>query len=187
MENKKTHSKIKAETFNIKKALDRINWRFKNESIKVNESKIIINELDQKAVDFLNEWINRQNLDTVQDNYLFAKIYVHCFKQELIYYNGNAKLAIKKINEILEIPIDFHYSEITDLLNNFELINYRLKIGLDNKHPFTRTKEENLIEVDLINENKKNILEHVKGVLTHENVFKSLNKNINDVINKYKK
>lgn len=45
MQNSKTYTKIKNETFTIEKALNRLQWRFKNENVKVNESKITINEL----------------------------------------------------------------------------------------------------------------------------------------------
>ena len=67
--NRKSIQQIKNDVYNIEKAINRLSWRFKNENIKINESKIIINEADVKAVDFLIEWINQQKKETLKDNY----------------------------------------------------------------------------------------------------------------------
>ena len=34
---------------NIESALNRLVWRFKNQNVKINESKIIVNEKDEKV------------------------------------------------------------------------------------------------------------------------------------------
>lgn len=63
-------------------------WRFKNENVKINESKIVINELDQKAVDFLTDWIERQKIESLQQNMLFAKLFTYSLLNEIEFLQG---------------------------------------------------------------------------------------------------
>jgi hypothetical protein len=186
MENRKTIQQLKNEVYNIEKAINRLSWRFKNNNIKVNESKIIINEADVLAVDFLVNWINQQKQETLKGNLLFAKLFCYAFHNELTFYNGDAKLAQQKIVEQLKIPIGYHYDKIHDTLNMLELNNYMKQIGVIQKHPLTRNDEENKKNAELFKINNKEIVKKIMGTWSVENVYKSLNNTITECINRFK-
>ena len=185
MENKKTYKQIKTESFNIEKAINRISWRFKNENVKIGESKILINELDVKAVEFLIEWINNQKKETLKENELFAKIYAYTFNNELSFYR-NPKFANNKIQNVLKKDVQELYDEVHNNINNIELTNYIEGLGINTKHPLLRTDEENENDLRLFKMNNKEITIKIFGTWTIQNVYKSLNNSISELINKYK-
>lgn len=185
MENSKTYKKIKEETFNIEKAINRLSWRFKNENVKVNESKIIINEMDLKAVDFLINWVNQQKQETLKENLLFAKVFAYALKNELIFYR-DIQFASRKLQEQLELPIEFHYDKIHEYLNMIELDRYSEKIGMINKHPSFRSEEENNHNSETIKSNEKEFKIYALGKWDLKQVYKSLNNTITECVNRYK-
>lgn len=186
MNNRKSIQQQKNEVYNIEKAINRLSWRFKNENVKINESKIIINEADVKAVEFLVDWINQQKKETLKENLLFAKIFCYAFKNELIFYKGDPKLSQTKIVEQLKIPIEYHYDTIHNILNSFELNRYMEEIGVIQKHPLTRSDEENKKNAELFKANNEQIIKKIMGTWSIQNVYKSLNNTITECINRFK-
>ena len=176
---------MKQEVFNIEKAINRLQWRFNNQNVKINESKIIINDLDVKAVDFLTNWINQQKKESLNENELFAKLFCYAFKNELIYYKGCPKQSLRKIQEVLEVTINYHYDEIHSTLNSLELYKYSEEIGLSDKHPFLRTEEENNKNKEIMKKDN-NLINKIKGTWSIESVYKSLNNSITEILNKYR-
>lgn len=177
---------MKKEVMNIEKALNRINWRFKNQQVKINESKIIINQSDVDAIDFLTNWVDQQKKETKQENLLFAKIFCYAFKNELIFYNGSAKFAQRKLVDIIKIPLENHYDKVHEVLNMFDLHNYSKEIGLNQKHPALKTEQEEKIDMDILKSKDPEMLKKILGNWTKESVYKSLNNTITEAINKFK-
>jgi len=179
--------KIKNETFNIEKAINRLQWRFKNDNIKVNESKIIINELDIKAIDFLINWVNQQKKESLQENELFAKIYCYALSNELEFYK-DIKLSNKKLQEQLKIPIEYHYQTVLENLNRNELNKFMNKIGLEIDHTksFLQNETHKNEEKIIITKNKNEIQSYIIGKWDFKAICKALNNQITECINKYK-
>jgi hypothetical protein len=187
MQNSKTYTKIKSETFNIEKAINRLQWRFKNENVKVGESKIIINELDQKAVDFLIEWINNQKLENLNQNLLFAKLYTYSLINEIEFYK-DVEFANKKINEVCKTDIQQLYDEVYRKLNNLEYLKFCKENGIITDHieKMTLNKEQEQKQKDLIKQNESKLKQILKGLWSKEKTYKSLNNTISETINKFK-
>lgn len=187
MQNSKTYTKIKSETFNIEKAINRLQWRFKNENVKVGESKIIINELDQKAVDFLIEWINNQKLENLNQNLLFAKLYTYSLINEIEFYK-DIEFANKKINEVCKTDIQQLYNEVYRKLNNLEYLKFCKENGIITNHieKMTLNKEQEKKQKDLIKQNEYELKQILKGLWSKEKTYKSLNNTISETINKFK-
>ena len=181
-------TKIKNETFTIEKAINRLQWRFKNENVKINESKITINELDQKAVDFLSEWINKQKIESLEQNSLFAKLYVYCLLNEIEFYK-DAEFANKKINEVCKTDIQQLYDEVYRKLNNLEYLKFCKENGIITDHieKMTLNKEQEQKQKDLIKQNESKLKPILKGLWSKEKIYKSLNNTISETINKFKK
>lgn len=181
-------TKIKNETFTIEKAINRLQWRFKNENVKINESKLTINELDQKAVDFLSEWINKQKIESLEQNLLFAKLYVYCLLNEIEFYK-DVEFANKKINEVCKTDIQQLYDEVYRKLNNLEYLKFCKENGIITDHieKMTLNKEQEQKQKDLIKQNESKLKPILKGLWSKEKIYKSLNNTISETINKFKK
>ncbi len=176
---------------NIEKALNRINWRFKNTQIKINESKITINEEDVNAIEFLTNWINNQKKETINQNQLFAKMYCYCLSNEIEFYK-DVKFANRKLQEKLNEPIENHYNKIVNDLNRLELTKYMQSKGIimDNVELMMLNEaqqlEQNEKQALILKENQKEVQMYVLGIFKPENVFKSINNQITECINKFK-
>ena len=162
----------------IEKAMQRIVWRVSNGAHTPNQN-------DVEAVTVVAEWINRQKAQEIQQNKIFAKMYVYCFINELQFYQ-NLKLAQKKLHEILQTPLTQLYTNFTDRLNLIELNRLKKEIGLNEAHPLTLTEDEKEKDADLIKENAEAIQMHIFGIWTPEKTEKGLNNQISEAINKYK-
>jgi len=185
--NKKIISQLKSEVMNVEKAINRLQWRFKNENVKVGESKIIINELDVKAVEFLIEWINNQKKETLKENILFAKMFVYCLSNELDFYK-DVSFANRKLNDELKLPIEHRYNEFTKKLNNLELNKFLNSKGIITDHfeKMGLNCEQENKQQELIKEYQKEATKFIKGVWSIQSVYKSLNNTITETINKFK-
>lgn len=179
--------KNQKQKINIEEAINRISWRFKNENIKINESKIIINQKDVEAVDFLVDWINRQKKQELQENILFAKLFTYSFTQEIIYQQGNPQEALHHLQEKAKQPIQQHYDKFLEYLNMFEQTNFLKSLGVKfDKHPVLMSKEEKNKEVSVLKESQIEIVKKIKSTWKTEQVYKSLNNTITEFINRYK-
>lgn len=102
--------------WDVKKAGERLLWRF--QKTNGNYKAFTPNESDEIALKSVLSWINRNATENVNNNKLFAKLYIYFLTQEIRYNsatvfdsqlqkNINAKLAI-------ELPL-FYKAFISDL------------------------------------------------------------------------
>jgi len=172
---------------NIENAINRLQWRFKNNNIKVNESKIIINQTDIEAVDFLIIWVNKQKEETLKENLLFAKMYCYCLANEIEFYK-DIKFATNKLNDELIKSIDIHYLKISNELNRIELNNFCSSVGIVTDH-FEKSLMTDIQETEQqtkIKTNQLQLQKFVLGTWSVESVYKALNNTITELINKHK-
>jgi hypothetical protein len=162
----------------IEKAMQRIVWRVSNGTHTPNQN-------DVDAVTIVAEWMNRQKAQELQQNRLFAKMYVYCFIHELDFYK-DLKFAQRKLHEILKTPLSQLYEQFKNKLNLIELNALKKSLGFCNLHPLLMSKEQNEKEADLIKENSELIQKYVFGIWTSERIEKGLNNQISEAINHYK-
>lgn len=184
MENKKTMAK---KAMNIETAINRISWRFKNENIKVNESKIIINDTDVETVDFLVKWISNQKQEVLKDNLLFGKLYVYALENELEFYK-DISFSNRKLQDVLKEPIENHYEKIVKDLNRLEYNKFCRSVGIITDHMEKMTLnqgQENQQQI-LIKQHQKELQKYIIGIWSVDSVYKSLNNQITECLNRYK-
>lgn len=180
MQTQNTYEKIKNETFTIQKAIQRISWRFKNENVKINESKITINELDIKAVEEIEKYIKKTENKTFENNEAFAKLFAYSLKQEILYFN-DVKVAVKTLSEKLKLPLEYHFDEIVFLCNQIEIEKEREKTGISNKSIFLMTDDE-LKKLKHELKTNKTVQNKILGFWKHEDIYKSLKNTINSIL-----
>jgi hypothetical protein len=163
---------------NIEKALNRIQWRMTNE-------KFTPNEKDKEATDFLTNWIKQQKETEIKENLLFGKLFVRSLIIELVYW-GCVKTSCRKIQEDMELPINYFYEKLKDTLNSQELEAFKKAIGYNMNHPQLRTQEQEQHNKKLIIKHREQFEKHAKGLWSDMEVYGSLNNQITEILNKYK-
>lgn len=112
----KNQQKVKdaAAYWDVKKAGERLLWRFSLKSFAPNED-------DQMALKSVLAWINRNASENVNNNQLFAKLYVYFLTQEIRYNQATVldeKLQ-KKVHSMLDKPLALFYKAfINDLYSS---------------------------------------------------------------------
>lgn len=86
---------------NLQKAFQRLEWRFSKGNFTPNQN-------DADALQFLADWVNREKSDRLNQNRYFGKMVIYCLMREIDFFK-DVKLAEKKLNEILELPIEYWY------------------------------------------------------------------------------
>lgn len=101
--------------WDIKKAGERLLWRF-------NAGKSFIpNDNDKMALKSVLGWVNRQASDNVENNQLFAKLYIYFLTQGLRYYETTVfdNAIQKELSALLDKPLALFYKAfIQDLYGN---------------------------------------------------------------------
>lgn len=160
------------------KAFDRLKWRMTN-------GQFVPNENDLTALKTLGEWINREKQKEVQQNTIFAKMYVYCFIHELHFYK-DLKFAQKKLHEVLKLSLVEQYQNFSTNLNQMEYEKFLHSIGITSDHPFLTAETQRKEEENIISENQVQIQRFLKGIWEPEKVFTSLDNQVSEAINHYK-
>lgn len=100
---------------NLKKATNRIAWRFTNgKSFKPNDEDI-------ESINCLLNWINNQKKQSLNQNQLFAKLYIHFLTQFIRYHETTVfnNAVQQELSNLLNYPLDLFYQAFTkDLQEN---------------------------------------------------------------------
>ena len=157
----------------IEKSFEWLFKRFQNQSIKPCA-------FDKESLTFLAEWVNREKQKSIRENELFAKLYCHVFIQEIQFYK-DFEFAQKSMNDILRLPIERHYDLFTQRLNDFELNRYFISLGIDTEKNIFEDNSEELKKAE-----KEAFINFASGKWDKEKVYKSLNNQITESLNRFK-
>jgi len=163
---------------NLKKSFEWLFDRFTKENIKPCQ-------FDLDCLVSIAEKTNEINKQAFQENTIFAKMYVYCLIHELEFYK-DIEFATKKLNEVLDTPLENTCNDFIFRLNHLELNKHLKSLGINTDHLKQLTKDEELKQSVLTNENSESIKKYVLGVFDKEKVFKSLNNAITNCIINYK-
>ena len=97
----------------LNQAISRLQWRFQ----KPNPQNFT--EIDIKAFNTMLKYINEVNRQTLDQNTLFAKLYVAVFKRTLDHYKclPDDPIPQKELHRFLDLPLDEHYKRFHEYLN----------------------------------------------------------------------
>jgi hypothetical protein len=142
------------------------------------------NNTDAEALNKVLEYVNGTIKKEVNENELFAKLYVYLLINETVFYKGNIDLAQKRINEILRKSLYSLYESHRDNFNAVSFNNYLHENGLSEKHPLTYNDEEQQINKGLTK--LKDWDFYANGILEPEENEMQLNWLITLTINNFK-
>jgi len=146
------------------------------------------NSTDADALNSIIDFINNVNKSEVQENKLFAKLYIMNFITQMRIVR-DFDLAQSNVNKILKMPLEGLYNEFRKEANVLEIKNYFESKGL--KDTWSLSNEFNLKENFKYNSdicqkvNAKEFLE-VCDLWSEENIYNNLNATITLALNTYK-
>ena len=120
----------------ITKAIERISWRFKNH--------IKSNKTDQEALNAVVSFVNTKHKKQLQDNEMFAKVYIFMYAYFIKHYNTDIFDSIpqKELHRYLNQPLESIIERFKDRLNEQEMESMFREKGIKIKHPATETKKK---------------------------------------------
>lgn len=154
--------------YNIKRHVDRLYWRLENGQYKPNQNDV---EAINNIVDFTNDCLSNE----LDQNKPFQKLYIHLLGIYMNHYE-NVHTAQNKVHEVLGLDIRHQYKKFQEDFNLMEYKDFAKTIGLDvEKHPLSKTEEEDFEELEIIKKNKSKYLEYVFGKWDYKKITQSLN------------
>jgi len=147
------------------------------------------NSTDADALNSIIEFINNVNKTEVQENKLFAKLYIMNFITQMRIVR-DFDLAQSNVNKILKMPLDALYSEFRKEANVLEIKNYFESKGLNNNFGTPESKmtlkEEFNHKLDICNKSDAKEFIEVCEMWSEENIYNNLNATITLALNTYK-
>lgn len=142
------------------------------------------NATDAEALNKILEYLNNSIKREVNENEMFAKLYVYLLFNEVIFYKGDVDMSQAKINNVLKQPLIDLYENFRISFNAIALNNFLHENGLSEKHPLQYNKDEEAHNKELTNH--KDWEMYAKGVLEADENEMQLNWLITLTLNKFK-
>ena len=103
--------------FNLDKAVNRLRWRFSN------ETTFKPNNEDVEALNTVFEWINHQKKETLNKHTLFAKLFIYHLTMNVRHYETTIlnDFPQKDIISLLEKPLDLYFKAFHQDIHNNQL------------------------------------------------------------------
>jgi hypothetical protein len=164
----------------IKKAVEHFVFKFKNVWSPTKP--------DVDALNTIMNFVKNKHELQLQNNELFAKLYVMVYAQFLERYNATVfdDIPVKELNRYLDTSLERIIQRFTQKLNDSELYSLFEDIGIEDKHPALKKQQEKNKETELLKNaiKDKNNLDKLTGsVWDYETVKENLELQINNTLN----
>ena len=147
------------------------------------------NATDIEAFNEIVKWISTSNEKIVNDNLLFAKLYLVVLKEFSNHYQS-VDFANKEISKELSKPLGFHIERLKQQLNSIELNEYFKSLNLKPTWGEGLYKNEIIDNIKLNKEVFKNVdlnlLEETFNTWDNDSIIAHTNYSVNELFNKYK-
>jgi hypothetical protein len=161
----------------IQKQIDRLKYTF----TKGNKP----NATDIEALNNIIKYVNSEKERELNNNHLFAKLFLSDFQNDFIKNEGNYQYNIDSLRIILKKPLESHYEDVFNEMNEIEYVKFAKSKGLTFIHPALCDEEDREIQSKLLKIHKKELIQHFSQ-FKKEDVYKRLNGLLNNIIEDYK-
>lgn len=153
----------------ISQAIDQFVYRLSNGRFEPKKK-------DVDSLNFIIEWVNNAQVNKLKENELFSKLFTHVFLQEIQFFNGDAKLAQKKMMEYLSLPLDFYENEFCKkyefiFMQDFLKQNKAEQFGEVNFEDLSPDKQTEFESIFMKLDNSEKIKKSLKKTIV-ESIFK---------------
>ena len=146
------------------------------------------NENDAEAINKIIEWFNLSNQKAVNDNLLFAKLYIFVLKDLANYYKS-IDAANKVICESLSNPITFHIETLKQSLNHLEMDLYLQSLNLEptwgNGLHLNEIRANELSNSETLKKVDTKLFLETLETWDNDSVIAHLNYSVNELFKKY--
>ena len=120
--------------YDIKKSINRFNWRFRKDD-NGNFFNFKPTNEDVKCMNTLISWIIREKKEDLQNNQLFAKLYIYFLHQQIREHNTTVLDSIpqKQLSKLLDKPIHSFYEAFTKELHDNQICKLLEGVTRENK------------------------------------------------------
>jgi len=160
----------------LKEAIQRLSFTVS----KQNKPNATDAEALNKILDYLNNSIKKE----INENEMFAKVYVYLLFNEVMFYKGDVDMSQAKINDVLKQPLIDLYENFRMSFNAIALNNFLHENGLSEKHPLLYDPIEEQKNKELTRH--KDWEMYAKGILESDENELQLNWLITLTLNKFK-
>lgn len=143
---------------------------------------------DIEAFKGIRDFVVRKNENQINNNQLFAKLYVYVYAQFLEKYNATVfdPIPQKELNKMLSKPLDLFIQSFTKNINESDMYENLQNLGLELKHPAIKSDKdiinEKAIISDLSDDKIKDVLSDTWKVEDVENnLIAMLNAALNEI------
>lgn len=147
------------------------------------------NEKDAEAINKIIDWFNKSNEKIVQDNLLFAKLYIFVLKDLANHYKS-IDGANKVICDHLNKPLSFHIETLKQSLNHLEMDLYLKSLSLQptwgNGFHLTDIQANELANIETLKKVDTKLFLKTLETWDNDSVIAHLNYSVNELFNKYK-
>jgi len=164
----------------IKEAINRLGYTISKQNKP--------NSTDADALNSIIDFINNTNKVEVQENKLFAKLYIMNFITQMRIVR-DFDLAQSNVNKILKMPLDGLYNEFRKEANVLEIKNYFESKGLKDTWSMMSSfdlKENFKANTEMCDKIDAKEFLAVCDMWSEENIYNNLNATITLAINTYK-
>jgi hypothetical protein len=171
----------------IKKAIERLEWRF-TEAMK-NNRILKINQLDLDMYNSIAEYISETQKQQLQHNEPFAKLFILVYAKMVEHYKTDVfdDAPRKAIYSLLNQPIENIIEDFRERLNDVGIYNVLNELKVDLKPSYVATDEDiksNVGRLSLGLDEKPDLLDEIWDF---ETTKECLEKEVNNALNLFKK
>ena len=137
---------------------------------------------DLEAYNEILDFVEHKHKEQINDNQLFAKLYISYYAEILKYYQATVfdKEPQKTLHKILDTPIEQVIKDFVKTANEIEVENKMKLAGIEIKHPALVSKDQKQREADIFK------IEMLDDELNYEEAKDNLTSLINLSLNTYK-
>jgi hypothetical protein len=161
----------------IQKQIDRLKYTF----TKGNKP----NATDIEALNNIIKYVNAEKERELNNNHLFAKLFLSDFKNDFIKNEGNYQYNIDSLRMILKKPLESHYEDVFNEMNEIEYVKFAKSKGLTFIHWDLCDENEIESQAKLLKIHEKELIQHFSQ-FKKEEVYKRLNGLLNNIIEDFK-
>lgn len=163
----------------LKESIQRLQWRFsQGKQFTPNQNDI---DALNKVIDYINNSVKKE----INENELFAKLYVKTLTDYLTCLNNDVDASQKVISQLLNEPLINLYEKFRLRYNTYAFDNFLKENGVDfNKHPLSYTKEEEEINKEATKHKDWEL--YANGIMDISEVEMQLNWIITLTLNNFK-
>ena len=148
------------------------------------------NQTDLEALKVIAEYVENSKKQEIRNNYLFAKMYVYNFTNEVTHlkdsFSNTFRIAQNNLHKALKLPLESSIKNCMNILNNNEYLLLCKRLNLNTPFVMVRNTEQIKHDEEIIKHNEEELLKYGFGIFEYDIFEEKIVNQITHAINQYK-